>query len=57
MAKNKRTNRQTIVHITQHIKLKNKQQEPHPKLGVISGAPEGSVDPGPHVTPVVLLMR
>ena len=25
----KRTNRQKIVHITQHRKLKNKQHEPH----------------------------
>ena len=41
MAKMKRTNRQTIVHTTQHRKLKNKQHEPHQKLGVISGAPEG----------------
>ena len=42
MAKNKKaTNRQTIVHMTQHRKLKNKQHEPHQKLGVIAGAPEG----------------
>ena len=34
---------------TQHRKLKNKQHEPHQKLGVISGAPEGSADPAPHV--------
>ena len=37
----KRTNRQTIVHKTQHRKFKNKQHEPHQKLGVISGAPGG----------------
>ena len=37
----KMTNRQTTVHITQHRKLKHKQHEPHQKLGVISGAPEG----------------
>ena len=30
----KRTNRQTIVHMTQHRQLKNKQHEPHQKLGV-----------------------
>ena len=36
----KKTNRQTIVHMTQHRKLKNKQNEPDQKLGVISGAPE-----------------
>ena len=36
--------------MTQHRKLKNKQHDPHQKLGVISGAPEGSV------APVVLLM-
>ena len=42
MAKNeKKTNRQTIVHMTQRIKLKNKQHESHQKLGVISGTPEG----------------
>ena len=29
--KMKRTNRQTIVHRTQHRKLKNKQHEPHQK--------------------------
>ena len=39
MAKNE--NRQTIVNMTQHRKLKNKQHEPHQKLGVIAGAPEG----------------
>ena len=39
MAKN--ANRQTIVHMTQNRKLKNKQHEPHKKLGVISGASEG----------------
>ena len=33
----KKTNR----HMTQYRKLKNKQHEPHRKLGVISGAPEG----------------
>ena len=37
----KKTNRQTIVHMTQHRKLKNKQHEPLKKLGVILGAPEG----------------
>ena len=37
----KKPNRQTIVHMTQHRKLKNKQHEPHPKLGVISGVSEG----------------
>ena len=44
----KRINRQTIVHTTQHRKLKNKQHEPHQKLGVISGALEGKADPAPH---------
>ena len=39
--KMKKTNRQTIEHMTHHRKLKNKQQEPHQKLGAISGAPEG----------------
>ena len=41
MAKNekdKQTNKNT--HDTTY-KLKNKQHEPHQKLGVISGAPEG----------------
>ena len=33
--------KQTTAHTTQHRKLKNKQHEPHQKLGVISGAPEG----------------
>ena len=33
--------RQTIVHTTQHRKLKNKQHEPYQKLGVISRAPSG----------------
>ena len=42
MAKNeKQTNRQILVHKTQHRKLKTKQHEPHEKLGLISGAPEG----------------
>ena len=35
------------------MKLKNKQHEPHQKLGVISGAPEGLADPAPHVAPVL----
>ena len=58
MAKNKmkKTNRQTIVHMTQHRKLKNKQYKSHQELGVISGASEGYADPAPHVAPVVLLM-
>ena len=54
--KMKKTNRQTIVHKTQHRKLKTEQQEPHQKLGVISGAPEGWAYPAPYVTSVVLLM-
>ena len=29
MAKNEKTNRQTIVHMTEHRKQKNKQHEPH----------------------------
>ena len=41
MTKIKKTNRQIIVQKTQHTKLKTKQHEPHQKLGVISGAPEG----------------
>ena len=41
MAKNKKTNRQIIAQKTKHRKLKTKQREPHQKLGVISGAPEG----------------
>ena len=40
MAKNEK-DKQTIVHMTQHRKLKNKQHEPPKKLGVISCAPEG----------------
>ena len=36
--------------MTQHRKLKNKQHEPHQKLGVISGAPEGLADRAPHVS-------
>ena len=40
MAKNEK-DKQTTAHMTQHRKLKNKQHEPHQKLGVISGAPEG----------------
>ena len=39
MAKTKKTN--VIVQKTQHRKLKTKQHEPHQKLGMISGAPEG----------------
>ena len=39
--KKKKTNRQTIVQKTQHRKLKIQQHEPHQKLGVILGAPEG----------------
>ena len=50
MAKNeKKKKNQTTAHMTQHRKLKNKQHEPHQKLGVISGAPEGKADPAPHV--------
>ena len=49
MAKNKKTNRQIIVQMTRHRKLKTKQHNPHQKLGVISGAPEGYADPAPHV--------
>ena len=41
MAKKEKENGQIIEHNTQHRKLKNKQHEPHKKLGVISGAPEG----------------
>ena len=41
MPKNtKETNRQKIVSMTQNRKLKTKQQEPHQKLGVNSGALE-----------------
>ena len=32
MAKNEKENIQTIVHMKQHRKLKNKQNEPHQKL-------------------------
>ena len=49
--------KQTILHMTQHSKLKNKQHEPHQKLGVMSGSPEGLADSAPHLAPVVLLMR
>ena len=57
MAKNKKTDRQIIVQKTQHRKqLKTKQHEPHQKLGVISGAPEGKADPAPHVASVALLI-
>ena len=41
MVEMKRSNRQTIVHMIEHRKLKNKQQALHQKPGVISGAPEG----------------
>ena len=40
MAKNEKDS-ETIVHMTQHRKLKNKQDEPHQKLRLISGAPDG----------------
>ena len=33
------------MHKTKHGKLKTKQHEPHQKLGMILGAPEGSADP------------
>ena len=39
--KHKQTNKQTIVHKTQYLKIKTKQQEPHQQQGVISGALEG----------------
>ena len=52
----KKPNRKTLVHMTQDIKLKNKQNKPNQKLGVISSAPEGYANPAPHVAPVVLLM-
>ena len=56
MAKNeKKTNRQTIVHMTKHRKLKKKQHEPLQKIAVISGASEGWADSAPYVAPVVLL--
>ena len=35
------TNRQTIVHMTQHRTLTNKQHEPNQTLGVISRATAG----------------
>ena len=54
MAKNEKKT-QTIVHMTQHRKLKNKQKL-YQKLGVISCAQEGKADPAPHVAPAVLLM-
>ena len=41
---------------TQLRKLKTKQPEPHQKLGVVSGVPEGETDPAPHVAPVVFLV-
>ena len=41
IANKKKTNRQIIVHKTQHRKLKTYQHEPHQKLEVISGALEG----------------
>ena len=42
MAKNENDKQYYSTHDTsQHRKLKNKQHEPHQKLGVISGAPEG----------------
>ena len=41
MSKNKKDKQTKIVHMTQHRKLKDKQHEPHQKLGVISGAPGG----------------
>ena len=54
MAKrNEKKNRQIKVHMTQHRKLKTKEHEPHQKLGVIWGAPEGWADPAANVTPVV----
>ena len=40
MAKNKK-NRQIIVQMTQHRKLKTKQHRPYQKLGVISSALKG----------------
>ena len=52
----KKTNRQIIVHKTQHRKLKTEQHESYQKLGVISGAPEVYANPAPHVAPVVLFM-
>ena len=50
--KDKRTNND-LQNI--HIKLKIEQHEPHNKLGVNSGAPEGSPVPTPLVAPVVLI--
>ena len=41
MTKKKKTNREIIVHKTQHRKLKTEQHEPNQKLGVISGASGG----------------
>ena len=56
MAKNEKDKQKTIVHMTQHRKLKTKQHELHQKFWRISGAPEGLADTAPHVAPVVLLM-
>ena len=33
MAKNEKKTKKTTAHMTQHRKLKNKQHEPHQKLG------------------------
>ena len=40
MAIQKKTNRQTTVHKTKHIKIKTDLHEPNQKLGVISGDPK-----------------
>jgi len=52
----KGTKWQTTIYNTVHRKLKIEQHEPHLKLGMISGAPEGYAVTAPHVIPVVLLL-
>lgn len=43
------TNLQLRVHKTQHRKIKIKQHEVHPKLGMVSGHPPGLTEIAPHV--------
>ena len=45
-----------FIHKTQHRKPRIMQHEPYQTLGLISGFPDGYVDPPLYLAPVVLLI-
>ena len=50
--KDRHSNNDTTYKTSIMRSCKKKQHEPHQKLGVISGAPEGEAYPAPHVASV-----